>query len=69
MTTPKRTLSIHKRPELDANNMGPLSVKTSNMRSKNKKKKKKKKKKNPVKTCMSLLDVKVPNMESVFVRF
>ena len=52
--------------------MGPLSVKTSNMRSKNeeeKKKKKKKKKKNPVKTCMSLLDVKVPNMESVFVRF
>ena len=35
--------------------MGPLSVKTSNMRSK----KKKKKKKNPVKTCMSLLDVKV----------
>ena len=37
--------------------MGPLSVKTSNMRSK--KKKKKKKKKNPVKTCMSLLDVKV----------
>ena len=67
--------------------MGPLSVKTSNMRSKNEKKKKKtkkkkkkkqkkknkkkkkKKKKNPVKTCMSLLDVKVPNMESVFVRF
>ena len=39
--------------------MGPLSVKTSNMRSKNEKKKKKKKKKNPVKTCMSLLDVKV----------
>ena len=41
--------------------MGPLSVKTSNMRSKNeeKKKKKKKKKKNPVKACMSLLDVKV----------
>ena len=36
--------------------MGPLSVKTSNMRSK---KKKKKKKKNPVKTCMSLLNVKV----------
>ena len=36
--------------------MGPLSVKTSNTRSK--KKKKKKKKKN-VKTCMSLLDVKV----------
>ena len=48
--------------------MGPLSVKTSNMRSKNEEKKKKKKK-NPVKTCMSLLDVKVPHMESVFVRF
>ena len=37
--------------------MGPLSVKTSNMRSKNEKKKKKKKKN--LKTCMSLLDVKV----------
>ena len=50
--------------------MGPLSVKTSNMRSKNYKKKKKKKKK---KSCEDmhecLLDVKVPNMESVFVRF
>ena len=38
--------------------MGPLSVKTSNTRSKIYKQKKKKKK-NPVKTCMSLLDVKV----------
>ena len=37
--------------------MGPLSVKTSNTRSKIYKKKKKKKK--TVKTCMSLLDVKV----------
>ena len=35
--------------------MGPLSVKTSNTRSKIYKKKKK----NPVTTCMSLLDVKV----------
>ena len=49
--------------------MGPLSVKTSNMRSKNEKNEKKKKKKKSCEDMHESTDVKVPNMESVFVRF